>query len=111
MASVSSPSTRWSATEDSRPVMCDVYCPTARKPPALVAPATKASTAPRRMLAWVVRSTSVQPRMKANIVPASPCLLGVPGQDGVGGEAHRLAGDLDRADGGIDRQRAGGSRD
>src|SRR6185312_10224649 len=50
------------------PVMCEVYCPTARKPPALAAPATRASTAPRRTLVRGVRTTSAQPRINGNMV-------------------------------------------
>ncbi len=50
------PRARLSASEDTMPVMCDVYCETARKPPALTAPATNASVSPRWRLASLVRS-------------------------------------------------------
>ena len=45
-ASRTSPSAVWSAIADTMPLMCDVYCLTARKPPALAAPATNASENP-----------------------------------------------------------------
>ena len=35
------PTARWSAIIETMPDMCEVYCCTARKPPALTAPATK----------------------------------------------------------------------
>ena len=38
------PTARWSAIIETMPDMCEVYCCTARKPPALTAPATKVST-------------------------------------------------------------------
>ena len=60
-AMVMLPSTKKSATEDTTPVMWEVYCPTAKKPPALVAPATNVRAAPRRMLFCAVRSRAVQP--------------------------------------------------
>lgn len=44
--------------------MPTVYSPTARNPPALVAPATKLSVAPNRVLACEVRWTAVQPRTR-----------------------------------------------
>src|SRR5690606_38813127 len=53
------PSARLSAIDETMPVMCEVYCPTARKPPAFVAPATNASAAPRRTLLCGVRRTAV----------------------------------------------------
>ncbi|MNT81031.1 hypothetical protein D3C72_2205770 [compost metagenome] len=37
------PSAMWSAIIDTMPDMCEVYCWTARKPPALTAPAVKVS--------------------------------------------------------------------
>ncbi|MNN41674.1 hypothetical protein D3C81_1558070 [compost metagenome] len=40
------PTARLSATEERMPVMCEVYCCTARKPPALAAPAMKARHSP-----------------------------------------------------------------
>ena len=58
-ASRSSPKARWSVIDDSTPVMCDVYCPTARKPPALMAPATKLRLAPSRKLTRADRWLSV----------------------------------------------------
>src|SRR5574343_862371 len=61
------PSTHWSANADTTPVMCEVYCPTAKKPPALVAPATKHRVKPSRTLAWCVRCTSTQPRSMGNM--------------------------------------------
>ena len=45
-ATLVSPSTKLSVNDETAPVTCDVYCPTARKPPALMAPATAASDHP-----------------------------------------------------------------
>ena len=49
-------SATWSAIAETMPVMCDVYCATAKKPPALVAPATKVRVYPRRRFPSAVRS-------------------------------------------------------
>ena len=49
------PSTRLSASIDRKPVMCEVYSCTTRNPPALTAPALKASSWPSTRLLVTVR--------------------------------------------------------
>src|SRR5690606_32512935 len=55
------------------PVMCEVYWATARKPPALMAPATKASRMPRRRFELAERRAPIR-RLAGwkNIDPTSP---------------------------------------
>src|SRR5215213_5124390 len=50
------PRARLSAIDEKMPDICDVYWPTARKPPALMAPATKVRAMPRSVSATFVRS-------------------------------------------------------
>ena len=60
------PNARSSAMAETMPVMCEVYCCTAKKPPALMAPATNASARPNwRLLAWL-RWRPVRRRAKSS---------------------------------------------
>ncbi|MNR42355.1 hypothetical protein D3C85_1608620 [compost metagenome] len=56
------PSTRSSAIAETMPDICEVYCLTARNPPALAAPATKHRNPASCRLAWAVRWRAVRLR-------------------------------------------------
>ncbi|MNY69187.1 hypothetical protein D3C86_2070860 [compost metagenome] len=64
------PSARLSAIEDTMPVMCEVYCCTARKPPALAAPAMNARHRPSWRLLCLERRRSV--RRRAYLIGMAP---------------------------------------
>ena len=62
MAVRMSPNTSESAIDDTMPVMCEVYCRTARNAPALVAPAMKAKAQPNWRLPAAVLDLPVKRR-------------------------------------------------
>src|SRR5512145_2986218 len=79
-----------SASDDTIPVICEVYWSTARKPPALVAPATKVSDSPSSRLASALRRSPVSRRRNTSMsAPEDGVEQAV---ERVAGLAHHLAG-------------------